>query len=103
MCFILISNHIQNFAKVKENVNKLVDLYAKDPIGFYYVDGSKYPDFGLKFENSKAVLFKYKRNKFSIYNGEDFKSFIDNVLSGNGRFKRLMGELNFDSTLKEDL
>jgi hypothetical protein len=37
--------------------------------------------------------------------GDDFKAFIDEVLSGNGRFSRLPNGLNFEADIetREDL
>jgi hypothetical protein len=78
-------------------------LYEKDPIGFYYVDSEKYPNFEKDFGNSKVIVYKAKRNKYQTYEGNDYKAFIDDVLSGNGRFERLQNGFDFESGAKEDL
>jgi hypothetical protein len=105
MCLILISSKIENFEEIKLKINQMIELYEKDPIGFHYVDSEKYPDFEKDFGNSKAIVYKLKRNKYQVYEGDDFKAFIDEVLSGNGRFSRLPNGLNFESEIKarEDL
>ena len=98
----MFSSNIPNFEQVKDNINKIVDLYAKDPVGFYFVDSAQHPEFAEYFGNPHAVLYRYKKKKYATYTGDDYKAFIDDVLSGNGHFKRLKEEPLFGSN-SEDL
>lgn len=91
-----------NFEEAKASINKFIELYAQDPVGFYYVDSVQNPEFAEYFGSPHAVLYRYKKNKYATYSGDDYKAFIDDVLSGNGHFKRLKEEPLFASK-SEDL
>ena len=81
-----------------DEVNSIIDLYASDPIIFGYVDIAQMADFVSQFGDSPAaVMYRPSNNKYSVYTGDGFgaekvRSFVDNVISGNGRFKRIQSQ-----------
>ena len=98
MCMIVFKQNDEQIQPIIETINSVIDLYTSDPISFYYVDVNTYPRFHETFESQKAIIYRSSSKKYAVYDKPGFsqneiKSFVDNIISGNGRFKRLKQDL----------
>lgn len=71
-------------------MNKLSELYQKDPISFYYVDSNTSSDFEKNFDGANVVLYRYQKLRYANYTKEEIsydsiRAFIDDILSGNSK------------------
>jgi len=77
--------------EVKNTLQKLAEVFGKDPVDFYWVDKRKYSSFAEEFEG-EVVIYRAKRKKYSTINCSDESCITDhvsNILSGGGAFKKL--------------
>lgn len=70
-----------------------MELYAKDPVSFVYVNKNEESAIHEQFGNKKyfIVAYKPKRGRYLGYKDADYstqslRSFIDDVLGGGGTF-----------------
>ena len=96
----MFTKAIPNPEEVKETLNKLGELYQKDPISFYFVDSSKENEFESSFNNSNIILYRFQKLRYARYTKDEYsydsiKAFIDDILSGNSKYLNFIQHLKF--------
>lgn len=100
--------HSRADRKIQNNIEKAMTGFLKSPVIFTYVNISENEEFYKSFITKKhIIMYRPKRNKYSEFNGEttdteSLKFFIDNTLTGNGKFTTLDSFPSFEYT-HEDL
>jgi curved DNA-binding protein CbpA len=83
-------------------LENLAKKYVKDPIKVYYIKVNKYRNLYVSFdkedENSKFIIIRGHRKRYTAVNELDIKTLhdkVDNILSGSGNMKKVIKKLTF--------
>jgi curved DNA-binding protein CbpA len=112
ICVIYLTQEETLMGNENAMLEEITKRYTNDPIKVFYLNPNKYKYFWVSFEESAKdsifLIIKGKRKMYlpiKSYELSEVTNSIDNVLSGSGRFKKLIKKLNLNlqATTKDDL
>lgn len=111
ICVIYITHNDTLKGEENQLLEDLATKYLNDPLKFFYINPDKYKFFWVSLDkednDSKFIIVKGKRKKYSPIKGEDLSftdvsNLVDNIVSGGGTFKNLIKKFNLSTVNKED-